>query len=126
MGEYGGSIEGLAYSDVAIGGYLECLGRGDEYGSWDWDFLRRSLPDHIILYISAILPPSIVAGPDRLTWKWVIKGDFSSVETYYGIYQYNSTTTSCIWRLIWKGKVPQRVKLFLSLLWKGRILTNDE
>lgn len=31
-----------------------------------------------------------------------------------------------VWNLIWKAKAPQRVRVFLWILWKNRLLTNCE
>ncbi|KAH1081368.1 hypothetical protein J1N35_021129 [Gossypium stocksii] len=42
------------------------------------------------------------------------------------MYQYGSDDNSNVEKLFWKAKVPQRVRVFIWLMWKNKLLTNEE
>ncbi|MBA0646140.1 hypothetical protein Goklo_014129, partial [Gossypium klotzschianum] len=44
------------------------------------------------------------AGNDRLSWRWGTRNAFSMVETYRGMYQFDSNDSSNVWKLFWKAK----------------------
>ncbi|MBA0693609.1 hypothetical protein Goari_003971 [Gossypium aridum] len=57
--------------------------------------------------ISAVMPPSHDSGPDRLIWKWMSKGKFSSASTYsYFLNQRELVQWEHSSR-IWKNDAPQ-------------------
>lgn len=72
------------------------------------------------------MPPSGVAGQDWLAWKWMKRDVLSTTETFRNLYQGDSIGLANIWRLICKEEAPQRVRVFIWLLWQNRLLTNGE
>lgn len=71
------------------------------------------------------MPPISEAGQDRLLWEWTNKDGFSSCMTYKNFFPPNNEVSSQ-WKRIWKVKALQHVRVFLWLLWHGKILTNSE
>ncbi|XP_012481099.1 uncharacterized protein LOC105795995 [Gossypium raimondii] len=98
----------------------------DNAGDWDWVRLRRWLPHWILTYIATMIISSSLSVLDQFIWKWKASDKFSSKETFKNLYQVDSTDSSIQWNLVWKAKTPQRVRVFLWLLWQNRILTNGE
>lgn len=88
------------------------------------DHLFSLVPRHVIQHIVALTPPSDRSGPNRLAWKWTSQSAFSTMEAFK---QLCSSTTVNVgpWKVIWKACVPQRVQVFLWLLWHDKLLTNS-
>ncbi|KAK5774622.1 hypothetical protein PVK06_042478 [Gossypium arboreum] len=62
--------------------------------------------------IATVYWSRVAKGPcEFVTWKLVHVEDIAS---------------PVVWNLIWKAKAPQRVKVFLWILWKNRLLMNCE
>ncbi|KAK5775415.1 hypothetical protein PVK06_043305 [Gossypium arboreum] len=95
-------------------------------GARDWPRLSSLLPENIVRVIFSMIPPASVTGTDRLAWKWMSKDKFSSAETYRCLYHLVRGVDSSCWKLIWKAKVPQRVRVFLWNFWQDKLLTNGE
>lgn len=95
-------------------------------GGWAWERLSYLVPDNVLVHIASLLPPSAEAGPDRLAWKWRIKDNFSNSKTYRNLHHFEGCKSSKIWNLVWKSKAPQRVQVFVWLLWQNRLMTNEE
>lgn len=82
-----------------------------EFGTWDWEHLRRLVPMHIIRHIIALTPPSAEIAADHLAWKWATKADCSAIETYKHLFSADVGNAGP-WKIIWKACVPQRVRVF--------------
>lgn len=95
-------------------------------GGWDWHRLYSFLPENIVKIIFSMISPSVAAGTDRLAWKWMSMDKFSSVVTYRNLYHPVCGVGSSCWKLIWKAKVPQRVRVFLWTFCQDRLLTNGK
>lgn len=95
-----------------------------ENGAWDWDRLRHLVLRHLARHIVALTPPSARSGPDRLAWKWSSQATFSSADTYKHLCTSVAGNVDP-WNVIWKAHVPQRVRVFLWLLWHDKLLTNS-
>lgn len=93
-------------------------------GDWNTTWLSTVLPREIVSRVQACNSPVGGSGVDHLSWRWMTAGKFSIRESYKYI-----CCTSTLDQLkddetIWKMKVPQRVKTFLWMPVRNKILTN--
>ncbi|KAL4326271.1 hypothetical protein GQ457_11G005490 [Hibiscus cannabinus] len=117
----------------------------NELGGWDWIVLSAMLPDFCLRKIAAIQPPSDDLGSDSIGWRWDSKRIFTSKSAYSLLVQHPGGSPNiiwkCIWSLqvqhpggshniiwkcIWSLQVPQRIRVFLWLSNRERLLTNEE
>jgi hypothetical protein len=61
-------------------------------------------------------------GDDMISWKFGNKGLFS-VKSVYNAMTANESGTYV--RIIWKGKIPSKIKIFLWMVANNAILTKD-
>ncbi|GMI85510.1 hypothetical protein like AT4G29090 [Hibiscus trionum] len=94
-------------------------------GRWNVDFLRLILPEDCVLRILTFIPPSDMLGPDRLGWKGEANFLFS-VRSAYKSLSPQSEEPNVVWKYLWRCPVPQRIRSFLWLVFKGTLLTNEE
>ncbi|KAL1121489.1 hypothetical protein V6Z11_D01G236200 [Gossypium hirsutum] len=87
-----------------------------EKGCWNLDLFRIWLPEDLIGRISSIQPPHPLVGLDKIAWTGTSSGCFSIKSAYH----------KEAWKLPWKVEVPQRVRFFLWLVLKQRLLTQAE
>lgn len=88
--------------------------------------MNSLVPNQILLQIAGLVPPSLDVGLDRLVWKWMTKDSYSIAETYMNLFLNEVGDFPEVWKIIWKAKALQRVRVFLWILWQDRILTNGE
>lgn len=82
------------------------------------------LNDEFLSYIRRIPTPNSLAGPDGVISSWAFNRKFS-VKAVYGMLMKNSLNPSEVkWKLSWSLNVPQRVRHFIWLVFKGRLFTN--
>ncbi|KAK7268618.1 hypothetical protein RIF29_21320 [Crotalaria pallida] len=103
---------------------------GHRNQKWRWDQLQDLIPPSIQSIIAAVVPPSVDAGADSITWAKENDGVFSIASAATLLHDTshpgNLNGTSFIFRLVWRWKGPQRIR---ALLWKichERLLTNTE
>ncbi|CAI9104548.1 OLC1v1003244C1 [Oldenlandia corymbosa var. corymbosa] len=84
------------------------------------------LPPEQLARIRAIPPPSQNLGRDRLVWRFMESGRFTTATTYNASMEQNWTPLDKDWGLIWHWKGPKRIKLFLWLMFRGVLMTNSE
>lgn len=96
----------------------------NDLGRWDWARISSVLPDCVLNHIAVVLLPCSNAGTDQLSWNWSTNGLFSSIATYKNLITHCTINSSTNWKLIWNCKAPQRVRVFLWLLWQDRILAD--
>ncbi|KAL4366448.1 hypothetical protein GQ457_05G013180 [Hibiscus cannabinus] len=95
-------------------------------GDWDVDRLLSLLPSDCIQCILAILPPSPMYGLDRIGWKggpnfkFNVKSAYRRLSCHFGMIQDN------LWSYVWRLCLPQRIRAFLWLAIKGKLLTHVE
>lgn len=78
---------------------------------------------HVARHITALTPPCAWAGPNSLASKWVSQAELSSFETYKHLFSSFIGNVGSL-NVIWKAHVPQRVRVFLWLLWHNKLLIN--
>ncbi|KAJ4775366.1 RNA-directed DNA polymerase (reverse transcriptase)-related family protein [Rhynchospora pubera] len=67
---------------------------------------------------------SLTSQKDRLLWKWTTHGNFTTASAYKHLVSAGKTDTPFFF--LWKIKVPPSLKLFLLLLARGRLLTQEQ
>ncbi|KAH1032453.1 hypothetical protein J1N35_044627 [Gossypium stocksii] len=95
-------------------------------GSWNLDLFRVWLSEDIICRITSIPPPYPDSGLDRVIWAGSSSGHFSVRNAYWTLKEDTWNSKEEYWKLIWKHSGPQRVRVFLWLAFKNRLLTNAE
>ncbi|KAA3460139.1 reverse transcriptase [Gossypium australe] len=95
-------------------------------GSWKVDMLRLWLPDDKLKRIVSIPPPHPDDGEDRIIWARSGSGSFSIRSAYWALKENSWRPKDDDWKIVWKYKGPQRVKIFLWLVVNQKLLTNSE
>ncbi|CAN1818068.1 Putative ribonuclease H protein At1g65750 [Linum perenne] len=98
----------------------------DGRGDWNWNYLRRYLPDNLVALVSGMEPPKDDEQDDELIWGPYPRGKFTLKLAYEMLDRSNDTSTCDLWKIVWKWEGPSRVKHFLWLVAHNRILTNSE
>ncbi|KAL4295874.1 hypothetical protein GQ457_12G003750 [Hibiscus cannabinus] len=98
----------------------------DEAGDWDWCRLSSWLPKDTLERIAAVMPPRLGLGDDRSGWRWEDNRKFTTRSAYAALSVEPVANDSLYWRQIWKLPVPQRIRVFVWLVFHRRLLTNDE
>ncbi|MFQ6623165.1 hypothetical protein Gotur_001529 [Gossypium turneri] len=97
-----------------------------EKGCWNLDLFRVWLPEDLIGRISSIQPPHPLVGLDKILWTGTSSGCFSIKSAYHKVKESSWNSVEEAWKLHWKVEVPQRVRVFLWLVLKQRLLTQAE
>ena len=82
-------------------------------GGWDWNRLMSYLLAHVCEYIAGNAPPSSVGVSDCVAWNNSHDGDFSIRSSYDHIAGTRLLTYVPLFKLIWKWKGMEQVKVFL-------------
>ncbi|CAA0838661.1 Unknown protein [Striga hermonthica] len=80
----------------------------------------------MLLRIAATLPPSLDMGNDIMYWGWSGDGRFTTSSAYDYLAGSQLENNGRIWKYIWSWSGPQRIRQFMWLVVKDRLLTNDE
>lgn len=83
-------------------------------GEWDWQFLSLFLPNHVRDLLATLPTPFEGAGPDLLIWLRSQDGDFNVNLAQSGIVGYHSSNSYHFFKLIWKWRGLERIKLFFD------------
>lgn len=95
-------------------------------GSWYWDRFESFLPSNIILQIAALQPPSPAKGTYLTFWAHSKSGRFTTHSAYLAISEDNSMHNNRLWRMVWRWKGPQSVRIFLWQVFHDRVKTKAE
>ncbi|KAK8686737.1 hypothetical protein V6N13_125757 [Hibiscus sabdariffa] len=93
-----------------------------ENGGWDWCRIEPVLLRHTVERIATIPPPRWDAGEDRPLWRWENKRCFSTCSAYDFLSSGAVTQSDDVWKRIWKFPVPQRIRIFVWLVFHDRLL----
>ena len=94
-------------------------------GTWNWHILCNLLPSHICDFIAGLAPPSPLAGLDVPAWKGSHDGNFSIKSAYSLFANHHEYSPDPLFRLIWKWKGIERVRMFLWQMATGSLITNE-
>ncbi|GKU87483.1 hypothetical protein SLEP1_g1877 [Rubroshorea leprosula] len=95
--------------------------------TWDFQVLKQLLPKLVVEQISALPLPSFGHQEDGMYWAGSHTGVFS-VKIAFHLLQNQSInihTHSRNWSWIWKLHCVEKIKMFMWLLWRGRLFTNS-
>lgn len=93
-------------------------------GDWNWVELRSHLPTSTLMRLASVLPPCPDDGDDRVVWKFSKDHIFTVNSAYKSLEKDSCPPKDDIWHLIWKWDGPQRIKSWLWLAVKEKLLTN--
>ncbi|KAL4353002.1 hypothetical protein GQ457_06G021180 [Hibiscus cannabinus] len=88
--------------------------------------MEAILPTDIIQRIATIPTPSDDDVLDIPVWRWDAKHQFSMRSAYDVFTQEMELSRNEIWQHIWKVQVPQRIRVFIWLVYHDRLFTNVE
>ncbi|GLT81968.1 hypothetical protein SLE2022_003890 [Rubroshorea leprosula] len=96
-------------------------------GDWNESWLGHLLPDHVVAQILATPLPAFGQQSDKVFWSGLPDGSFSVKSAFHLLQQQHVSLTQQgeNWRWIWKLKCTERIKMFVWLLRKNRVLTNS-
>ncbi|CAA0836031.1 Polynucleotidyl transferase- ribonuclease H-like superfamily protein [Striga hermonthica] len=123
---------GINLSSIATGvipramrDYPVCYFTSD-VGEWKWLEFSHLLPAAVLLQIAAIPAPNASRGSDKLYWSCSSTGAFSTKSAYNSLDVAAPTSSQALWTAIWTWPGPPRIRTFLWLLKRNRLLTNSE
>jgi hypothetical protein len=85
---------------------------------WSIDNLKDEW-DKILLEINKL---QLTNDPDVILWKFSNSGQFNVKSVYKAL---TSSDAGPYHKVIWKGKIPAKIKIFLWLIMNNAILTKD-
>ncbi|KAK9020938.1 hypothetical protein V6N11_010950 [Hibiscus sabdariffa] len=109
-------LTGLSFSDFMDGN-----------GNWDLNLLLSKFPHSIASHIIAIKCPDVTDIADKPYWRLSNSQSFSIRSAYESLAcsTWDNIKSSC-WKGFWSLPVPQRLRLFIWLSYKERLMTNVE
>lgn len=96
----------------------------NDYG-WNLDKLQSVLPMGIVHKIFTIYAGRKSTKTDRAVWKFNTNRNYSTKSGYFML-ESDPSARTWEWSFIWHLNVPPRIKPFLWILAKGKLLTNLE
>ncbi|CAA0812774.1 Unknown protein [Striga hermonthica] len=132
-----GTINKWLHSDVTLGQvsldttipeqqhYRTVADFRSETGHWRWESFSHLLPATYLLQVASRPPPQS-DGRDLIYWGHSDDGSFTTASAYHSLAGPTAMEATRIWKLIWQWEGPQRIRQFLWLVAKGRLLTNCE
>ncbi|CAN1787955.1 Putative ribonuclease H protein At1g65750 [Linum perenne] len=93
-------------------------------GQWDFDSINKFLLPAMVDLIAGMTPPHQDRGPDDWIWGCEKSGIFSIKSAYNLICRAESDNEAEKWKCVWKWTGPYRIRFFLWLAAKERLLTN--
>ncbi|KAF7826982.1 hypothetical protein G2W53_018146 [Senna tora] len=93
-------------------------------GAWNWGVFENLIPPEICLKVRSIPPPSNDDSEDKPVWSLSKDGNFSTKSAYMLIKGEQDLEDVDVWKKIWKWKGPEKIKYFMWLCVKDRVLTN--
>ncbi|CAN1166059.1 Putative ribonuclease H protein At1g65750 [Linum perenne] len=93
-------------------------------GTWNFGLLETLLPPEAVDIIAGMTPPKEGSGDDDWVWGCEKSGVFTIKSAYDLIGKIENPIDADRWKSVWKWRGPSRVRFFLWLAAKGRLLTN--
>ncbi|KAK8659465.1 hypothetical protein V6N13_029666 [Hibiscus sabdariffa] len=98
----------------------------DGLGNWDWLRLQLLLPNPVLLHLSATKPPQSGFQEDFLGWARSPDRTFSVRTAYQALRDSSVQSANAVWKAIAGFRGQQRIKVFVWLLAKEKLLCNEE
>ncbi|MBA0776607.1 hypothetical protein Gotri_011576 [Gossypium trilobum] len=97
-----------------------------EEGSWNLELFHVRLPNEVLNQFVIIPPSHPYVGANRVTWMGTSIGSFIIKSAYKMIKGSSWNSKDEIWNITWKYQRPPRVRIFIWLDLKHRLLTQVE
>ncbi|KAL4378119.1 hypothetical protein GQ457_02G027990 [Hibiscus cannabinus] len=95
--------------------------------NWQWDVNRLSdLLFHEAIPFVVGIPPPLVGTCDVLSWNSTLAGNFIVVSAYARLLELVWEAIDPKWSWVWSLAVTPRIRMFIWLLLKQRLMTNEE
>ncbi|CAN1121954.1 Putative ribonuclease H protein At1g65750 [Linum perenne] len=94
-------------------------------GQWDYQKLEMLLAPEAVDVVAGMSPPQANKGEDDWVWGLESLGHFSIKTAYNLICETNFRPISRWWRAVWKWNGPNRIRHFLWLVVRDKLLTNE-
>ncbi|KAK8620690.1 hypothetical protein V6N13_067156 [Hibiscus sabdariffa] len=98
----------------------------DEFDNWDWPRLQPFLPQSVLLHLSATKPPRPGFKGDFPGWARSHDRNFSVRTAYEALRDNGVQSANAVWKVIAGFRGLQRIKIFIWLLAKEKLLCNAE
>nr|KYP65965.1 Putative ribonuclease H protein At1g65750 family [Cajanus cajan] len=96
----------------------------DDLGGWDIDQIQSYLPPNVWLCIQRLAPPHAGVGRDRVVWDNTTDGNFTLRSAHEISSSMQVTNSPPIFKMIWRWKGPERVRVLLWKIAHNSLLTN--
>lgn len=90
---------------------------------WKWEIFS---PNHIVLKIASIQPPTPTRGQDPISWSASSKGLFTIKSAYHHLAGLEYEDKESNWLLAWLWKGPQDICIFIWTVMHDRLKTKLE
>lgn len=94
-------------------------------GSWNFVWLNTVLPATMVDHIATHAPPTTNVSSYYTKWKWSVAGNFLTSKTYKHFLKATAVGVPCTALKVWKAGIPQHVRMFIWLLLRDCLLTNE-
>ncbi|KAL4333564.1 hypothetical protein GQ457_07G033850 [Hibiscus cannabinus] len=98
----------------------------NDRGEWDIAQLSTVFMATAVPYILGIKPPNPNSGPDMCVWRWTDHQEFVLKSAYQQCVPPVLGVPDPLWKHIWRLHVPQRIRCFLWLACRQKLMTNLE
>ncbi|KAE8719297.1 putative Kelch repeat-containing F-box family protein [Hibiscus syriacus] len=98
----------------------------DAQGNWRWDCFESFLPVRVLLSIAAKKGPLAHFASDMVGWNLREDRKFTIKSAYESLDEDRNMEAGELWMVIHKYRGLQKIKLFLWLVYWGRVMTNAE
>ncbi|KAK8562005.1 hypothetical protein V6N12_049060 [Hibiscus sabdariffa] len=98
----------------------------DGTGNWDRGKLCSIFQSDVVPHILSIKCPDPSDMEDQLIWRWTPTGKFTTRSAYSLLSRSFWEQKSATWKHLWDAPVPQRLRLFLWVLFRNKLMTNVE
>ncbi|KAL4363202.1 hypothetical protein GQ457_04G035220 [Hibiscus cannabinus] len=95
-------------------------------GSWNTSRLSALLDPIVVPYVIGVPPPSLDDTSDMVAWRCTPTGVFTVASAYECLLNASWDACEPKWACIWSLPVTQRIRMFLWLVLRQRLLTNGE
>lgn len=126
MGATVGEVSELSALGRVIEPQLKVVDFVPHDGNWNWLELANYFPRDILERISACCTPNESLGEDSCLWKPSKNGKFSVKSAYGSVTGDAGLLKDNRWQIVWDNALPPRIKRFIWLARRRRLLTNCE
>uniref|UniRef100_A0A6N2MZS1 RNase H type-1 domain-containing protein n=1 Tax=Salix viminalis TaxID=40686 RepID=A0A6N2MZS1_SALVM len=97
----------------------------DSGGNWKWELFAHLLPIHTVMNIAGHIPPMQDTREDSVVWDHSSNGRLSVRTAYMVQEKGGAMDRDPLWRIIWKWKGLERIRVFLWTVGHNAIMTNE-